>query len=232
MATHTPGVSAWQLHRQLGLRFETAYQMLQKLRAGMVNPEREPLTGTVEADETFIGGKRAGKPGRSRARGKYLVVAAVEVRGASAGRVRLRRIRSESAAQLGKFLNAHVRLGSAVRTDGLQSYKQATQGYRHVVVTGETSVAVAKKLPHVHRVFSNLKAWLNGTHHGVSGKHLQAYLNEFTFRFNRRKTPMAAFNAVLRIGTRVPGPTYRQVYRAGRKDGWRHPNPPKRVRRV
>lgn len=226
VATHTPGISALQLARQLRLRYETAYMMLQKLRAAMVNPEREPLRGVVEMDGTYIGSRKRGKPGRSYARGRYVVLAAVETRGARIGRVRLRRVRAESWGQVRRFVAKHVARGSTIRSDGLGAYVPLRRhGYGHVTVTGETSVDVAKRLRAVHLVFSNLKAWLLGTHHGVSGKHLQAYLNEFAFRFNRRRNPMAAFNAVLGIGTRVPAPTYRALYRAGWRDGWAHPNP-------
>lgn len=101
---------------------------------------------------------------------------------------------------LGAFLTQHVEGGSNVRTDGWRGYSEsALEEYTHRVrVVGDPSHA-ARRFPHIHRVFSNLKAWLNGTHHGVEPKHLPSYLNEFVFRFNRRKTPMAAFQTLLGI---------------------------------
>lgn len=229
MATHTPGISAQQLARQLGLRYETAYMMLQRLRAAMVNPEREKLRGRVEVDETYLWGHQTGRRGRGMAPGKSLVIAAVEVRGEYADRVRLRRIRRVSARQVGQFLRAEVEAGTEVVTDGHQSYRRLPSiGYGHTVMKGSSSVEVAQQLVHVHRVFSNLKTWLNGTHHGVSGKHLQAYLNEFAFRYNRRRKPMAAFQRLLGLGSHLEGPTYAGLYATGRRGAWRHPNTPGR----
>jgi len=220
VSTQTPGMSAWQFARQFDLWYPTAYMILQKLRAGMVNPLRSPLNSQVEIDESFIGGKKAGPGGRG-ARGKALIVGAVEVRGAGSGRVRLRRIPDASSRSLMEFVKRHIRKGTTVITDGWQGYSPLSSlGYRHIVRAGESSVAVAKQLPRIHRVFGNLKSWLIGTHHGVSPKHLQAYLNEFAFRFNRRMTPAEAFLSVLGIGTQVAGPTYRGIYRGS----WVHPN--------
>lgn len=221
VTTHTPGMSALQFSRQMGLRYETAYMMLQKLRAGMVNPKRDKLHGRIEVDETYLGGKQAGPGGRG-ARGKALIVGAVEVVADHAGRVRLRKIPNASGDQLLQFIRDHIGLGSAIITDGWKGYQGVGKfGYQHSIVESFSSTHVARQLPRIHRVFGNLKAWLIGTHHGVSPKHLQAYLNEYTFRFNRRQTPMAAFQRVLGIGTNVPGPTYKSIYRGG----WIHPNP-------
>lgn len=220
ISTQTPGMSALQFARQMGLHYETAYMMLQRLRAGMVNPSRSQLNSQVEIDESYIGGKKAGKAGRG-ARGKAIVVGAVEVRGQSSGRVRLRKIPYATSKQILQFILRYVQRGTTIITDGLAVYRQLpTLGYKHIIRHGKTSKEVAKQLPYIHRIFGNLKSWLIGTHHGVSPKHLQAYLNEFTFRFNRRGNPMAAFNAVLGIGTQVQGPTYRGIYRGT----WLHPN--------
>lgn len=217
MTTHTPGVSALQLARQLGLNYQTAFMILHKLRAGMVNPLREKLKGPVEVDETFIGGSRPGPSGRG-ALNKSLVVGAVEVVGKRAGRVRLRVIPRATATELLGFVRDSALEGSPIRTDGFNAYSRLdSEGYPHKVVEGSLSHG----LPHIHRVFSNLKTWLIGTHHGVSHKHLQAYLNEFAFRFNRRGSPMSAFQTVLGIGTSVEGPTYEGLY----SGEWAHPNP-------
>lgn len=223
VTTNTPGMSAKQFAKQLDLHYETAYMLLQKLRAGMVNPERGTLAGLVEMDEAFITGGREAEG----AKGDLAVVlAAVEVKKDNkAGRVRLHVSPSNRTQDLVRFLRANVAEGTIVVTDGNAAYKRIVSfGYEHVVEEED----VDYRLPHIHRVFSNLKAWLIGTHHGVSHKHLQAYLNEFAFRFNRRKVPMAAFQTVLGIGTHVQGPTYEGIYQGG----YVHPNPRKRRKKA
>lgn len=220
MATLTPGISAWQLHRQLGMRYETAYMLLMKLRAGLVNPFRTKLRGTVEVDETYIGGKAFGTRGRG-AKNKALVIGAVEIIDTSrkqiGGRIRMRQVPTASSENLLKFIQDHVDKNSIIITDGWEGYSRINQiGYKHHIVN---------ELVHIHRAFSNLKTWINGTHHGVSRKHLQAYLNEYTFRYNRRHVPFEAFNSLLGIGTVTESPTYYQLYHANKKYGWKHPNP-------
>lgn len=213
MTTQTPGMSALQLKRQLGLtRYETAWVMLHKLRRAMVAPNREPLKGVVEVDETYIGGPEPGKHGRG-AGGKTLVLGGVEDRGETAGRVRLQIISNFKGATLAGFIEANVEHGATIKTDGLKEYDAMDKGhYRHRPrIQGEGKQA-SVWLPHIHRVFSNLKTWLLGTHHGVDPKHLQAYLGEFVFRYNRRRTPMAAFQTLLGLGTRLGPTTYNQLY--------------------
>ncbi|PZW36869.1 transposase-like zinc ribbon protein, partial [Humitalea rosea] len=204
VASQTPGMSAVQFQRQLGLtRYETAFGILHKLRAGMVRPDQDQIGGTagehVEADETWVGG-----PTRGEGRGvhhKTLVAAAVEVRhrkpgtaqdkrkdGRFAGRVRLAVASDRSADALGGFIESAVMPGSLIVTDDWSGYGGLrARGYDHHAIAECGDPAVAEEfMPIIHLVFSNLKTWLNGIHHGVSAKHLQAYLNEFTFRFNRR----------------------------------------------
>jgi len=221
VTTHTPGMSALQFQRQVGLHnYETAFTMLHKLRAAMVRPGRDKLDGELEVDETYIGGERPGRVGRGAA-GKVIVAGAVEVRGKAANRVRLQVIPDASGASLIPFLTNCSEPGAIVITDDWLGYSKVSQaGYKHIVVD-------TKKLIHIHRVFSNLKTWLIGTHHGVSPQHLQAYLNEYTYRFNRRNTPMAAFQTVLGLARERVGPTYEGLY--GVKKGgtdWRHPTNP------
>ena len=223
VTTHTPGMSALQFQRQMGLSsYRTSFMMLHKLRAALVKEGREKLRGTVEIDESYIGGKEAGPGGRG-ARGKAIVAAAVEVRGRAAGRVRLRKIPDVTAHALEDFVKENVELGSVVATDGWAGYRGLDKaGYQHATIPGSAS----EKLPHVHRVFSNLKTWLIGTHHGVSIQHLPAYLNEYTFRFNRRKTPMAAFQTSLGLIAERRGPTYKGLYGVAKGGlAWIHPNP-------
>lgn len=219
MTTQTPGISAMVLHRQIGVCYETAYMMLQKLRAGLVNPDRTSLYGTVEVDEAYISAGWVRKTRSGRGSGKPMVVVAVESHGTTAGRVRLRRIGSASEKELSRFILDHVERGSTIVTDSWSGYHNIGRyGYK-------TEMAESESLKHVHRTISNLKAWLIGTHHGVSAKHLQAYLNEFTFRRNRHNLPMAAFETALGIGAITNSPKYEELYSAGEKYGWVHPNP-------
>ena len=233
MTTQTPGQSAVQFQRQLGLsRYETAFQILHKLRAGMVRRERDTIgrEHPVEVDECYIGGETRGE-GKGTHH-KAIVVGAVEVRtrqlggkahrrGVYAGRLRLRFIPDRSAEALTDFVKENVAQGATVRTDGWISYLGLPKmKYRHeaLVLNGEPDKAEAH-LPMIHLVFSNLKTWIKGTHHSrIEPKHLQAYLNEYVFRFNRRFYPMTAFNSVLGIAARSVSPTYEQLYYGN----WKH----------
>ena len=213
VTTHTPGLSALQLQRQLGIRrYETTWTMLQKLRRAMLRPQREPLRERVEVDETYIGNQEGLRGGRELG-DRALVVGAVEVRGRASGRVRLQSVPDASARSLTGFVRRNVAPGTIVITDGWQGYAPLSgMGYRHRPRTQGRPERAQVILPRVHQVFGNLKTWLRGTHHGVESKHLQAYLDEFTFRFNRRRTPMAAFQSLLGL-TGAHGPTTRkQLY--------------------
>ena len=186
------GVSALGLHRTLGLsRYETAWAILHKLRRAMVRPGREPLTEEVEVDEIFVGGVEPGKGKRHLGETKALVAVAAEVRGRGTGRIRLKRIPDASGESLVGFVQGAVAPGAVVITDGWTAYPGLVgHGYRHrprvVSRSGQTASAL---LPRVHRVAALLKRWLLGIHQGrVSREHLDAYLNEFTFRFNRRRS--------------------------------------------
>lgn len=214
VTTHTPGLSAVQLQRQLGLaRYETAWVMLHKLRRAMVRPDREPLHGEVEVDEAYMGGPEAGRRGGRERGAKALVVAAVEVRGKGSGRVRLQIVPDASGSSLTGFVKAVVEPGAIVRTDGWQGYAPlAGIGYHHRPRTQGDPRRGSTILPRVHRVFGNLQTWLRGTHHGVGHKHLQVYLDEFAFRFNRRRTPQAAFQTLLGLGAQRGPTTYQQLY--------------------
>src|SRR3954466_8489426 len=190
VTTHTPGFSALQLQRQLGLaRYETAWTMLQKLRRVMVRPERDRLSGTVELDETYVGGVEEGRRGgRQRDSKKVILAGAVEVRGRGSGRIRLAVIPDLSAATFARFAAEAITPGTAVLTDGWHSFQGLSGSYQHrPTVIGDPKNA-AKQLPRVHRAFANLKTWLlGGTHHGIRAKHLPHYVDEFVFRLNRLK---------------------------------------------
>ena len=219
VTTLTPGISAVQFQAQMSIKgLETAFMMLHKLRAATVNADRTPLHGTVEVDETYIGGvERGGKGGRST-EGRTVVVGGVEIDRSvftrRAIRLRLRAIPAASKAELLSFVEDHIEGGSTVLTDGWKGYNGLTEaGYDHQPIIEGPPEEAHRILPVIHREFSNLKTWLQGTHHGrVERKHLQAYLNEFCFRHNRRFWKFNAFQRVLQIGVETQAPTYRDIY--------------------
>ncbi len=213
ITTRTPGFSAVQLQRQLGLaRYETAWMVLHKLRRAMLRPERDRLSGVVEAD---VGGVEEGRRGgRRRDSSKAIVAGAVEARGRGSGRVRLAVVGDLSAASLASFVEAWVEPGGTVLTDGWQGYAPLRERYDHRPSTVGDPRNASRLLPRVHRTFSNLKTWLKGTRHGVSGKHLPRYVDEFVFRFNRRRAPMAAFRSLLGLSTQHAPTTHKMLYAA------------------
>jgi transposase-like protein len=182
------GVSALGMQRVLGLgSYKTAWAMLHKLRRAMVRPGRDRLRGVVEVDETYWGGEEEGVIGRLT-REKALIIVGAEEDGKGIGRIRLRRIPNLSKATLHGFVAEAVEPGSTVRTDGLPAYL-GLEGYRHDRQVQRRQPQGEHLLPRVHRVVSLLKRWLLGTHQGAIGQeHLDYYLDEFTFRFNRRKS--------------------------------------------
>lgn len=187
MMSQKNGTSALGLQRVLGLkRYETTWKMLQKLRQAMVRPGRDRLHGEVEVDETYVGGVRPGKRGRG-AEGKQLVVIAAEKDGNKIGRIRMQRVSTAEAKALEDVIRNHIQEASLVETDGWRGYLGITRlGYRHRRIKGE-SVGIEELMPRVHLVASLLKRGLLGTHQGrVEMDYLDAYLDEFTFRFNRR----------------------------------------------
>jgi len=247
VTTQTPGQSALQFQRQLGLsRYETAFQILHKLRAGMVRPERDTIGGEhpVEIDECFVGGRSRGVG--SGVHDMATVIGAVEVRLRKdaedraakhgrdhaggvplkklvyAGRLRLRVIPSREGKDWLLFALENVSKGSLIRTDAWRGYAELPKlEFKHdpMALDGDPDKAEAH-LPMIHLVFSNLKTWILGTHHGaIAHHHLQAYLNEYVFRFNRRFYPMTAFNSVLGIAARSTSATYDQLY----SGHWKHP---------
>jgi transposase-like protein len=260
VSTLTPGISALQFCKQLGIkRYETGFQLLHKLRSALVAPDREQLKGEVEVDEQFIGGHRVGGK-RGRGTDQALVVTAVEIvwwqdkpgregkvghereghegftleegppeeraEGEGiwrrrAGRVRMTVIPDAGADTLVPWVVANVEPGTIVYTDGWKSYGGLVdRGYDHrpFVKKGKE-----QPLPMIHLIISNVKRWLLGTHKGaVQPQHLQAYLNEYTFRFNRRFWRGPAFIRALGLSVHVEKwPEYETLY-AGE---WVHPNP-------
>src|SRR5215203_2372622 len=198
-ATHKNGISARQLWRQLGLgSYKSAWLLVRKLRRARVDPDREPLAGLVEVDETSIpfrgkDGPAERRPGRSR-EGKLLIAGAVEIRGKGPGRARLAVIGDCSAASLGGFVAGNVAGGSTVVSDGWSGYARLKDVRHDPKVIGDTPA---------HQVLP----WA----HGLRPGHLQAYLDEFVFRFNRRRTPHAAFDRLLGLGLTLQPATYQML---------------------
>lgn len=205
VASSKQGISAKELQRQLGFRsYQTAWAWLHKLREAMKPKDSTKLSQDVEVDETFVGGVAEGKRGRGAAK-KTIVVAAVEILPRRAcGRVRLQVVPNAKAESLVPFVEGNVEQGVLVKTDGHGGYKRLTKaGYAHRAVVVPQKDA-SKEFPRVHRAFSLLKRWILCTHQGShSPKHLQAYLDEFTFRFNRRFTTTTPSLVFQRLSERI-----------------------------
>src|SRR4051794_18393240 len=218
------GIAATELRRQLGLgSYQTAWTWLHKIRKAMIRPRRSPLARRVEADETYLGGPRPGKPGRGAA-GKTLVAGAVEAgrgeaRGRRLGRLRLAILADASAASLKGFLAAHVAQPATAATDCWRGYLGLpAAGYDHEPVNLSASRGDATlRLPAIHLVFGLAKRWLLGTHHGAVGeKHLAAYLDEYVFRFNRRTANLVShgFARLIEHAVQIRPTTYRAIVAA------------------
>jgi transposase-like protein len=238
MTTHSNGMSARQLEDQLGVTYKTAWLLTQKLRRSMVDPDREPLEGVVEVDQAeipFREGNAFFEPGNA---GKILVIGAVEVIDRAtdqakprrkhakyldtrSGRLRLAVIADNSAASIAAFVRANVKPGTTLLTDGHASYP-GLSGYRHDPrVVGTMAGHVV--LPWSHRAFSLLKRWALGTYHGLRRKHVDTYLNEFVFRYNRRFYRHVSFEGLLGLATKHEPIGYWDIIKRD--------NPHKRARR-
>ena len=224
------GVSALGLKRVLGLgSYQTAWTMLHRLRRAMVRPERELLKGEVEVDETYLAISDRDKPlssaGRKNKTSKILVAIAVEIHQPKGfGRIRLRRIDDDSDACVVPFVQDNIEPGSRVRTDGSAAYRSLGKLHfkhnRQVMLGSDTPAHVT--MPGVHRVASLVKRWILGKHHGaVQPEHLDAYLDEFVFRFNRRTSNSRGmlFYRLMQQGVATEPVTYRDVVEQLRSAG-------------
>jgi len=189
VVTQKNGLSAKTVERIMGFSYSTAWTWLHKLRDAMVNPGRQPLSGTVQVDESYIGAMTPGMPGRHRGL-KSLVAIAVEETGYGMGRARLTPIWDASAHSLHGMIEKNVASGSIVHTDGWPGYKGLeAKGYPHRPEPLQGDDKALSSFWPVHQLAGLLRRWLLGTHQGaVRDKHLAAYLNEFVFRFNRRRS--------------------------------------------
>jgi transposase-like protein len=208
------GASAEGLQQVLGLKsYQTAWAWLHKIRTAMVVPNRSKLSGEVEVDETYIGGVSEGKRGRG-SENKTLVAIATEIRGKKLGRIRMSVIKDASGDSLIPFIQENIEAGSKLITDDWSGFSGIEdKGYERTIYRQSDSTDEDEMLPHVHLVASLLKRWLLGTHQGaVEPKHLQAYLDEYVFRFNRRTSAKRGllFYRLLENAMQVPPTTYRQ----------------------
>ena len=230
MATHSNGMSARQLEDQLGVTYKTAWLLAQKLRRSMVDPDRDLLEGVVEVDQTEIPFRASDAFFEPGAAGKILVAGGIEVIDRSAGRPKPRRkgakyldtrsgrlrlavIADSSAKSIEAFVRANVRPGATLITDGHAAYPGLSGDYRHDPrVVGNMAANIV--LPWSHRAFSLLKRWALGTYHGLRRKHVDAYLEEFVFRYNRRFYRHVSFETVLGLAARRGPETYRDIVNA------------------
>ena len=192
IVAHKYGANAVNVKRMLGVNsYETAWSWLHKLRRAMVRPDRDRLLGVVEVDETYVGGPEDGTQGRHTEKRASVAIAVEVIDEKQLGRVRLRRVAGVNTETLEPFVIESVEPGSSVLTDGWRAYAAlSARGYDHMVINQSASPDPAHVLmPAVHRVSALLKRWLLGTYQGaVSREHLNYYLDEFTFRFNRRSS--------------------------------------------
>ena len=225
--TRKSGINAINLKDLLGFRsYGTAWFWLHKLRSCTIREERQKLSGDVEVDEFYVGGRKTGKRGRG-AEGKFPVVAAVEKHGRKLGRIRLQILDSCSSNELIPFIDQNVNKDSQVKTDGWLGYKPlASEGFNHVIVRETDVDDPSNLLPGVHLVASLLKRLLYGTFQGrFDKKHVQRNLNEFVFRFNRRtsKSIGKKFLRVVQQALVTPPITYQQIS-LGLASGYRYAN--------
>lgn len=235
MSCDKRGVSAKFLQRELGIAYQTAWTMAHKLRHGLSEDPAHPISGFLEADETFIGGRGdPASPGRSTDNpNKSLVVVVVEKvpapknksgkhghavkrqHGFYAGSARIAVLPEATATELGAFIKTNVAAKSHLLTDGFKGYQghEAALGdhLKHTPIIQDAGANAAEFFPIIHTIFSNIKAWLVGTHHGVSAKHLPRYLREWNYRFNRRNLSEGLDRYLIRRAIECATVTYDQL---------------------
>jgi transposase-like protein len=225
------GVSAMFISEELDIRYESAWLMCHKIRHALTERDEFRLAEFIEIDETFVGGRRQkGNRGRAHGNGKSLVVAAVEkvlppkgkkgIKGQAhrAGNARLAVIDAASTDVLGSFIRKNVTEKAWIISDGWRGYRDLGE-FHHIPVIQGSGAMAGVNMPHVHLLFSNLKAWLIGTHHGVSAKHLPRYLREFNYRFNRRGMRGELDSFVLRRAVSRSTITYAELIGGERPKG-------------
>jgi len=233
MATLKPGISAYQYwERSRIVSYKTVFNMLHKLRFGLVDPNPYTLEGMVEVDEALLWGEKQPKGINKGPKGKIVLAGAIELRERKekkkhfpdyyVTRVRLRIVPNRSEEHLAGFVYDTVAPGSIVYTDAHASYQNLGGYYDHHVISEAHGMAADSVLPAFHQVIGNFRAWIIGTHHGVSSKHMQTYANEFAFRVSTTFDPFLAFQQMLGYSVVARGPTYHELYNVGEKGGYAH----------
>lgn len=208
VATSKKGISAMELKRKLDIKsYQTAWHLFHKIRSAMASSQMFPLGCDAEADETFIGGRRPGKRGRG-AEGKIPVAVVVETDGKTMGRAYLETIDSATSENLTSFISRNLLPGVKITTDGFGSYASLSANFKHVPLIRSKHGNEDDMLPKVHILIANLKMWLRGTYNCLPSKHLQHYLDEFIFRFNRRWKLENIFDKLLDRCISTPSFTY------------------------
>lgn len=227
VATHSNGISALQLQAKVGIAsYKSAWLLLHKLRRAMVNPDRQPLMGVVEIDETNIPYRKKTDPvdggqGRSPI-GKLVLVGAVEVVDKFyAGRMRMQRVQVADRAALQRFLVENTAPSTLIVTDGYSAYQRPPERtHKAHNLSAKNALPAHIVLKWVHRVFANFKRWAMGTYHGLREKHIDHYCNEFAFRWNRRRSFQTSIDGLLGIGQKIGRATWKDVVGDTRK--WKH----------
>jgi transposase-like protein len=222
MTNEKLGISALGVKRSLELkRYETTWLVLHKLRRAMVDPDRELLGGEVEVDESYLGSPEPGSPGR-KLLGKTIVAIAVEIlpegandgQRAPSGRVRIARIEDTSSSSLIGFVSSNVDEGSVIYTDYWRGYLGLEKAgfIHHRTNVSATGSPAHVSLPRVHRVASLLRRWILGTHQG-GVRQIEPYLEEFVFRFNRRRSTCRGllFYRLLQLAVKIDPVTAREI---------------------
>lgn len=215
LSTMKTGASALGLQQVLGLKsYQTSWTWLHKIRKALVNPNRSKLSGSVEIDETIIGGVATGKRGRG-AENKVLVIIAAELNGKKIGRCRMGIISDASSDSIHPFIIENIETDSTLITDGWRGYNGIEKkGFSRKIHVQKTNHNQEELLPHIHLIASLLKRWLLGTLHGaVESQHLRSYLDEYVFRFNRRKSAQRGllFYRVLESAMQTKTITYEEL---------------------
>lgn len=188
------GLSTLELSREFGLRQKTCWGFKWKIQQAMKSSERYPLTGEVHVDEAMIGGPEEQKQGRSHGEKKFVIIA-LEIRKGGVGRAYADVIKDFSAKSFRPFFSKYISKDAMVKTDEWTGYKPLKKEYTNLI---QVSSGSGKSFPDIHIHIMNLKSWLRGVHHHCSGEHLQGYLNEYHFRFNRRNNEEVLFNTMIK----------------------------------
>jgi hypothetical protein len=206
MATTKNGISSTELSRKLALRQKTCWLFKQKIMKAMESSQAFPMEGKVDVDETYVGGQDETAVGRNEGK-KRIVVVAIERKGKGISRMYGRVIDTAAKKNLKDFMESHISPGAQVRTDGWAGYKGLEKEFPKLV--REKSEKKGKNFPQLHRSIMMLKAWLRGVHHSVT--HLQAYINEYTYRFNRHKMKEGIFENLMKRMINKPPYTYKMI---------------------